>query len=123
VSGVRSLEAPEVQALALDMVERGALQPWPEEAARRLGVPEYVCAMVQVEGSLVAVMFNSNHQCTRPERVMLHAAALVLDYKEQGPDEGWNAVADGGHLTMISEPGPMAKNPNVVIPVCELPPL
>ncbi len=121
---MRRLDDPEVQALAVDLAEGGALNPWPSEYAKEIGVPQHVCAMVGVVDRGVRIAFNDQHKCARPDRTMLHIAAVVLDYFEHGPDEGWNQYSDGsGHQTFISEPGPAARDSSVVIPPSELPPI
>lgn len=101
-----------MQALATSMRDGGAILDWPADYAAQLGVPDHVCAMVNVQGDNVMVALNDRHRCTRPDQVMLRVAALVLAYAEEGPDQGWNAYEDGsGHQTFVSETGPGVPDP------------
>lgn len=114
---MRALEDAEVEALAATLRDGGTVLDWPADYAAQLGVPDHVCAMLNIQGDNVMVALNDRHECTRPDQVMLHVAALVLAYVEQGPDESWQAYGDGsGHQTFISEPGPGTPDPGPAAP-------
>lgn len=116
--GPRSLEDPEVQTLARTLRAEAVL-PWPHN----LEVPEHVCAVVMVRGDRVGVAHSPQHRCPNPEWMFLHAAAAVLEFYDNGPDEGWDLLPDGSYMTGMSDSWGAATDPNVVVPISELPPL
>ena len=113
--------SPEVQELADRMAAGEGIGRWPE------GVPsDGACAILVVDNDRTAYLcLAPDHQCARPDRLRLAAAAVLLDFWENGPDEGWvHAYADGtGHLTWLSTPGETARSGRGTIPVSEMPPL
>ncbi len=97
---MRPLTDPQVQELAVHL-EATCVVPWPEEYS----VPKHCCAMLQVlDRTNVALAHNPGHECPEPDRMFLHAATVVLDYLERGPDEGWDGLDSGrGHVTHLSD--------------------
>jgi hypothetical protein len=97
---MRELDDPLVQELALALA-RDCVIPWAQDMPSN-----GACAVLSVHRGSRQVAWAPDHHCPMPERLLLRAASLFLDYDENGADNGWGPFPSGnGHMTWLSPAG------------------
>lgn len=118
---MRSPDDPEVAAWAARIGRGEGVAEWPPGLD-----PHGACACLVADGIDAWFAYAPGHVCAAVDRLHIKAAAVLLDYFDSGPDEGWRPVREdgtGGCITWLQLAHDAATRDSATIPVSEMPPL
>ena len=118
---MKSLDDAEVRALATKISRGEGVAEWPPALD-----PHGACACLIADGSDGWFTYAPGHMCGDLDRLHLKAAAVLLEYFNDGPDEGWRPAREdgtGGYVTWLQVGHDAASRDTAAIPVSEMPPL